>query len=66
MAICFLDSSALVKRYIAETGSNWIQTKTAPTSGNLLYVAQITGAELVAAIKRCRCRHSRFFELISP
>ena len=52
MAICFLDSSALVKRYIAERGSAWIQSQTDPISGNHLYVARITGAEMVAAITR--------------
>jgi len=45
MAICFLDSSAVVKRYVSEAGSAWIQGLTAPQAGNLLYVARITGAE---------------------
>ena len=52
MAVCFFDSSALVKRYIAETGSAWIQALTASASGNQLYVARITGAEMIAAITR--------------
>lgn len=52
MAICLLDSSAVVKRYVPETGSAWIQGLTAPQAGNLLYVARITGAEVVAAVVR--------------
>jgi len=52
MAICFPDSSALVKRYIVETGSAWVKSQTDPASGNQLYVARITGAEIVAAITR--------------
>ena len=52
MAIYFFDSSGLVKRYIAEKGSAWIQALTDPLSGNSLYVARITGAELIAAITR--------------
>lgn len=52
MAIVLLDSSGLVKRYIAETGSAWVQTLTAPASGNTLYLARITGAEIVSAITR--------------
>jgi predicted nucleic acid-binding protein len=52
MAICFLDSSALVKRYVVETGSAWVKSQTDPTSGNQLYVARITGAEMIAAITR--------------
>lgn len=52
MALCFLDSSALVKRYIQETGSAWTRTLTNPASGHRLYVARITGPEMVAAITR--------------
>ncbi len=52
MAILFLDSSGLVKRYVAETGSTWVQALTAPSSGNALYMARITGAEMIAAIAR--------------
>ncbi len=52
MVTCFLDSSALVKRYVPEVGSAWIQAVTDPAAGNLLYVARITGAEVVAAITR--------------
>lgn len=52
MANYFFDSSGLVKRYIAEAGSSWVQTLTNSLSGNSLYVARITGAELIAAITR--------------
>lgn len=52
MAILFLDSSGLVKRYIAETGSTWVQSVTNSTSGNECYIAQITGAEVVSAVTR--------------
>ena len=48
----FLDSSALVKRYISEIGSNWIQTITDPSSGNWLYISRITTVEIVAALTR--------------
>ncbi len=34
----FLDSSALVKRYIPETGSAWIQAITDTATGNLLFI----------------------------
>ncbi len=47
-----MDSSALVKRYIAETGSAWVQSQTDPAAGNQLYVARITGMEMIAAITR--------------
>ena len=52
MAIYFLDSSAVVKRYVPETGSAWVTGITDPASGNLLYVARITGAEVVSAVTR--------------
>ena len=52
MAILFFDSSGLVKRYIAEPGSAWIQGITDPASGNECYLAQISGAEVVSAVTR--------------
>ncbi len=52
MAIYLFDSSAIVKRYVPETGFAWVQGITAPTAGNLLYVARITGAEVVSAVTR--------------
>jgi predicted nucleic acid-binding protein len=56
MAIYYFDSSALVKRYRNETGSAWVMGLTAPASGNALYVARITGAEVVSAIVRAELR----------
>jgi predicted nucleic acid-binding protein len=50
MAHYFLDSSGLVKRYVAETGSGWVQNLCTP--GNAIYISRITGAEVVAAIFR--------------
>ena len=48
MANYFFDTSGLVKRYIAEQGSGWIKSLTDAQSGNSLYVARVTGAELIA------------------
>jgi hypothetical protein len=61
MAAYFLDSSALVKRYAAETGTAWVTGLINPAAGNLVYVARITGVETVAAIARKRKGH-----LLSP
>lgn len=33
MSLYYLDSSALVKRYVTETGTRWIQGLTEPSSG---------------------------------
>lgn len=52
MAILFFDSSGLVKRYIAETGTAWVQALVDPTTGHDRVVAQITGAEMIAAVTR--------------
>jgi predicted nucleic acid-binding protein len=52
MAVYFLDSSALVKRYINETGSAWVLGLFDPTLDNEFFVAAITGVEIVAAITR--------------
>lgn len=46
----YLESSALVKRYVVETGTVWIRRLSAPAAGNMLYVAQIAGVEAVAAV----------------
>ena len=46
----YLDSSALVKRYIAEVGTSWVVDLCAPDVGNTLYTVRITGAEIVAAM----------------
>ncbi len=50
MAIYFLDSSALVKRYIDETGSNWVLGLFDSMLDAEFFVAAITGVEIVAAI----------------
>lgn len=52
MAVYFFDSSAVVKRYINETGTLWVQSIADPRSGNLIYIAAITSVEVVAAITR--------------
>ncbi len=51
MAAFFCDSSAIVKRYIAETGSAWLVSATNPKS-NRVYVARITFVEVIAAVTR--------------
>jgi uncharacterized protein len=48
----FLDSSALLKRYISETGSSWIQSLTAESADHLVIVAQITWVEIHSALAR--------------
>ncbi|ACC79175.1 type II toxin-antitoxin system VapC family toxin [Nostoc punctiforme] len=52
MAIYFIDSSALVKRYISETGSAWVLELFDPTLNNEVFIAAITSVEIIAAITR--------------
>lgn len=52
MADFFFDSSALAKRYILEPGSAWVEAVTVPTSGNSIFVANITGVEVASALAR--------------
>lgn len=52
MLTLFLDSSAVVKVYIDETGSNWLRALLDPTAGNTHHVCRITAVEVAAAIAR--------------
>lgn len=50
MSYFFLDTSALVKRHIVESGTAWIMALTDPSAGNTIAVAEITLVEAAAAI----------------
>lgn len=52
MTAYFLDSSALVKRYVQEVGSTWVQTITSERAGNEILVARITWVEVLSAFAR--------------
>ena len=52
MATYFFDSSALVKYYIDETGSDWVEILIDAQPANEILIAEITGAEVVAALTR--------------
>jgi predicted nucleic acid-binding protein len=54
MIIHFWDTSGLVKRYIQEIGTDWVQERTAPDSGHSHFLARITLVETIAAITRRR------------
>lgn len=52
MAVYFLDTSAIVKRYVTETGSGWVMSLCDPAAGHTILIAQATQAEAVAALCR--------------
>ena len=55
MATYFLDTSAIIKRYIFEPGQAWIVSLCNPAQGHDLYISQAALGEVVAAI----CRRAR-------
>lgn len=52
MPVHFCDSSALVKRYVTETGTAWLTATLDPNVGGRIYIAQITIVEVVSAVTR--------------
>jgi uncharacterized protein len=50
--VFFFDSSGIVKRYVNEIGTPWVLSLVAPGAGNRVYVARITGVEVVSAVTR--------------
>ena len=59
MSYYFFDSSALVKRYVPESGTAWVRSITDSTTGNNIFVASIMQVEIVSAVAR-RSRESSF------
>ncbi|MFY9611304.1 MAG: type II toxin-antitoxin system VapC family toxin [Blastocatellia bacterium] len=52
MAVYFFDSSAIVKRYLIETGTTWVNSVADLAAGNEIYLARITLVEVISAITR--------------
>lgn len=52
MAVYYLDTSALAKRYAAEVGTAWVQALVDPATGHDLYTVRLTGPEMIAALAR--------------
>jgi hypothetical protein len=54
MADFYADTSALIKRYLAEDGSAWMRALCDPASGNVLITSELAGIEAVSALARRR------------
>ncbi len=52
MANYYADTSVLVKRHVPEIGSVWVQTLTAPATGNAIVTAYLSLVELYSALNR--------------
>src|SRR5437879_1241889 len=50
----FVDSSALVKRYVQEIGTPWVRGITRRNRSTYLYIARITAVEVTSAVARRR------------
>lgn len=50
MTTYYIDASALVKRYADEVGSAWIRQMTDPATQHTILIAEITLAEIAAAL----------------
>src|SRR5829696_2496544 len=73
MSLLFFDSSALVKRYLTESGSAWVDAQTDLNAGNTILVAEITRVEVAAALAArhraasgiTRAERDRLFRLLA-
>jgi predicted nucleic acid-binding protein len=45
----YVDSSAIVKRYVTETGSSWVQDLCDPAAGHVIALAHVGLVEIAAA-----------------
>ncbi len=54
MSTCYLDTSALIKRYVQEIGTTWVLGLVAPGPGRLLLTARVTMVEVYSALARRR------------
>jgi uncharacterized protein len=52
VVVYFFDSSAIVKRYLIETGTAWVGSITDLAAGNRVYLARVTLVEVISAITR--------------
>jgi predicted nucleic acid-binding protein len=52
MAVYYLDTSALAKRYVQESGTVWVLDLTDLAAGHDLYTVRVTGPEMIAALFR--------------
>jgi predicted nucleic acid-binding protein len=50
LSVFYLDTSALVKRYVREVGTDWVRALTDPRAGNTMVLAEIRMVEAAAAM----------------
>jgi predicted nucleic acid-binding protein len=58
VAVYFVETSALVKRYVQEDGTEWVQNATDPVAAHSIYVAEITLVEAISALRKAERQRS--------
>jgi len=54
MSSYYLDTSALIKRYLTEIGSTWIRNLITPTAGHVIVISDLTAVEVFSILARRR------------
>ncbi len=54
MSSYYLDTSALIKRYLGETGSIWIKNLVDLAAGHVIVVSDLTAVEVFSTLARRR------------
>jgi uncharacterized protein len=54
VAAYFFDSSAIVKRYVRETGTGWVRRLTRRGQPDPIYLVRVTAVEVTSAVARRR------------
>lgn len=52
MSLLFIDTSALAKRYLVETGTPWVGHLTHPSAGNVIIISDVTVIEMFSLLAR--------------
>jgi predicted nucleic acid-binding protein len=52
MAALVFDASAIVKRYLNEVGTGWVQSLTDPVASHEIFLTRITRVEVISAVTR--------------
>lgn len=52
MTVYFVDTSALIKRYIPEVGSGWVISWIEPQAGNTIMISDLSTVEIVSGLSR--------------
>jgi predicted nucleic acid-binding protein len=52
LSTLFLDTSALAKRYVVETGSAWLRRQVVPSANNVIIISALTTVEMFSLLAR--------------